>query len=62
MVTIRLIPHSESYEVRFADGRPSVYFYFEDEPIRRSLMGRVTRAEAETAAKAFARTERDRPK
>ena len=40
MPTIRLIKHEaipgcSSFEVRFEDGRPSVYFYFEDLPGRR---------------------------
>ena len=29
---LRLIPHEESYEVRFPDGRESVYFYFVTTP------------------------------
>lgn len=60
-MTIRLIKHRESYEVRLADGRTSVYFYYDDEdPIRRVLMGRMTGKEAEEAARAFARVARDK--
>ncbi|CCD96412.1 conserved hypothetical protein [Bradyrhizobium sp. ORS 375] len=40
---VRIIPHSPkgipdtgSFEVRFADGRPSVYFYWDNNPGRRS--------------------------
>jgi hypothetical protein len=52
---IRIVPHPESIEVRFPDGRCR-YFYFDDEdPIRRQLMGRTTRAEAAAKAQAFAR-------
>jgi len=48
---IRIIAHAESIEVRFPDGRCR-YFYFDDEsPRRRTLMGRTTRAEAEEKAK-----------
>ncbi len=57
---IRLIRHEESYEVRYPDGRPSVYFYYEDEPVRRSFMDRMTRKQAEIAAKTFAGAERDK--
>jgi hypothetical protein len=57
---VRLLRHSESFEVRYASGAPSKYFYFDDDPIRRGVRGRVTSAEAETAAKTFAREERDR--
>lgn len=59
-MTIRLIRHSESYEVRYPDARESVYFYFEDEPVRRNFMGRLTRKQAEVAAKTFAGAERDK--
>jgi hypothetical protein len=36
-MTIRIIKHESipqtgSYEVRFSDGRPSVYHYFDDDP------------------------------
>lgn len=57
---IRIIAHPESYEVWFPGERPSVYFYFEDDPIRRGMMGRMTRKQAEEAAKTFARGEVDK--
>jgi hypothetical protein len=34
------IPQTGSYEVKFTDGRPSVYYYFDDDP------GRVIRRRA----------------
>ena len=39
-MTIRIIKHeavpqTDSFEVRFSDGRPSVYFYWDDIPGRR---------------------------
>lgn len=52
---IRLLRHEESFEVRFPDGRPSRYFYFDDDPSRRAVTGRKTSLEAEADAKAFAR-------
>ncbi len=63
---IRIIPHSPpgipdtgSFEVRFADGRPSVYFYWDDNPGRRaiSMSGVTSAAEARAAARALARME-----
>lgn len=45
--------HPESYEVRDGDGKPVRYFYFEDEPTRRSVMGRMTREQALQAAREF---------
>ena len=58
MGQIRLIKHESvpqtgSYEVRFPDGRPSVYHYFDDDPGRRSITGTVT-GEALQAAKTLA--------
>ena len=54
-MTIRIIKHEAvpqtgSFEVRFSDGRPSVYFYWDDIPGRR--------LNPEQAAKALARSER----
>ena len=60
MTTVRLIPHEESYEVHYSDGRPSVYFYHDDNPGRRSITGRLSPEEALEKAKAFARQERDK--
>lgn len=54
---IRIRPHEESIEVVFPDGRPSKYFYFDDNPGRRAVSGRVTRDEAVAAAQEWARKE-----
>lgn len=60
---IRIIPHAGagtpdvgSFEVRFADGTPSQYFYWDDNKGRRAVTGRMTQDEAREAAKAFARS------
>ena len=63
-MNIRLIKHEVvpgcgSYEVRFPDGRPSRYFYFEDVPGRRLRRGLVDRTVAEQEARRFARAEQD---
>ena len=62
---IRIIKHEAvpgcgSYEVRFPDGQPSRYFYFENLPGRRLRSGQVERAVAEQEAKTFARQEQDK--
>jgi hypothetical protein len=62
---IRLIKHEAvpgcgSFEVRFADGRGSVYFYFEDLPGRQLRAEQLTRAEALELAKTLARDEREK--
>jgi hypothetical protein len=64
MSTVRLIKHEVvpkcgSYEVRFSDGRPSVYFYWDDTAGRRIRPGKAGSKEALEQAKAFARAERD---
>jgi hypothetical protein len=33
------IPQTGSFEVKFTDGRPSVYHYFDGDPGRRSIRG-----------------------
>ena len=53
-----VIPDCGSYEVRFPDGRPSQYFYFENLPGRRLRSDQVEQPLEQ--AKAFARAERDR--
>lgn len=53
------VPKCGSFEVRFEDGRPSQYFYWDDEPGRRLRPGQVDSEHALEAAKAFARAERD---
>jgi hypothetical protein len=63
-MTVRIIRHESipqtgSYEVRFSDGRPSVYHYFDDNPGRRSITGAMTGAEALRAAKVLAQVAQD---
>ena len=65
MPRIRIIRHEAvpkigSYEVRFSDGRPSRYFYFDDVLARRLRPEILTSEQALEAAKALARAERDR--
>jgi hypothetical protein len=65
MADIRIIKHEAVAEVRqlrgrFADGRPSQYFYWEDLPGRRLRSDLVASDVALEQAKAFARAERDR--
>jgi hypothetical protein len=55
-----VVPKCGSYEVRFPDGRPSKFFYWEDIPGRRIRSGQADSFQALKDAKAFARTERDR--
>lgn len=57
---IRLIKHESvagtgSFEVRFADGRRSRYFYFDDLPSRRLRPEQMVRGQALGWAKMFAR-------
>jgi hypothetical protein len=49
-----VVPDCGSYEVRFPDGRPSRYFYFENLAGRRLRPDRVEQAVAEQNAKRFA--------
>jgi len=64
MTRIRIIKHEAvpdcgSYEVAFPDGRPSVYFYWEDDKSRRLRPEQqMTSAVALEAAKTLARRER----
>ena len=53
------VPGCGSFEVRFADGRPSRFYYWDDLPSRRLRIEMLTREEALEKAKAFARTVRD---
>lgn len=62
---IRIIPHEVipkcgSYEVRFDDGRPSKFFYWEDIPGRRLRPEQVDSTRALQEAKTFAGRERDK--
>jgi hypothetical protein len=57
---IRIIKHEPirktgSFEVRFPDGRPSKFFYWDDEPSRR-LPDQVDSKQALREAKTFARS------
>ncbi|WP_092303150.1 hypothetical protein [Bradyrhizobium sp. Ghvi] len=59
-MTVRLIKHEAvpgtgSFEVRFTDGRRSVYFYFDDLPSRRLRPEQMVREQAINGAKMFAR-------
>jgi hypothetical protein len=49
-----------AFEVRFSDGRPSQYFYWEDLPGRRLRSDLVASDVALEQAKAFAQAEHDR--
>jgi hypothetical protein len=55
-----VVPDCGSYEVRYPDGRPSKYFYFENLPGRQLRPDRVEQAVAEQNAKSFAREEQDK--
>ena len=64
---IRIIPHAPegipdcgSFEVWFADGRPSQYFYWDDNPGRASTTRKMDQTQAKEAARALARAERDK--
>jgi hypothetical protein len=59
-MTVRLIKHEAvpdtgSFEVRFADGRRSVYFYFDDLPSRRLRPEQMIQEQALYWATMFAR-------
>jgi hypothetical protein len=54
------VPKCGSYEVRFPDGRPSKYFYWEDIPGSRVRSDQTDSKQALEEAKACARAERDR--
>jgi len=54
------VPDTGSFEVRFADGRESKFFYFDDVLARRLRPEILTSEQALEQAKAFARAERDK--
>jgi hypothetical protein len=54
------VPDSGSYEVRFPDGRPSLYFYWDDNPGHASITHSLNSEEAERKAKALAQTEQEK--
>jgi hypothetical protein len=63
MITVHIrrhevIPKCGSFGVRYSDGRPSQYFYWEDVPGRRLRPDLVTSDVALEQAKALARAER----
>ena len=49
------VPKSGSYEVRFPDGRPSKFFYWEDIPGHRLSPDQADNKQALEEAKAYAR-------
>ena len=55
-----VVPQTGSYEVRFPDGRPSVYHCFDDNPGRRSITEKMTSEEALQAARTLARAAQDK--
>ena len=57
-----VVPHTGSAEVHFSDGRPSVYFYWDNIPARRLRRELMDSNRALEAAKALARSERDKIK
>jgi hypothetical protein len=63
-MTIRIIKHEAvplcgSFEVRFPDGRPSRFFYWDELSGRRLSLDLVDRETALQAAQACARAEQD---
>lgn len=57
---VRIVRHSViddcgSFEVRYSDGRPSVYFYWEDIPSRRLRPETLTQDQAKELAQETAR-------
>ena len=64
---VRIIPHEAvpkcgSYEVRFPDGRPSRFYYWDDIAGRRLRPDLVDGATAKREAQALARAEQDKVK
>lgn len=67
MDRIRIIPHSPegilycgSFEVRFPDGRPSQFYFWDDIPGRRLRTEAMTQEQALEAAKKLARVEQEK--
>jgi hypothetical protein len=54
------VPDSGSFEVRFPNGRESIYFYWDDNPGRRSITRKLSSEEAERKANELARTEQEK--
>lgn len=64
-MTVRIIKHeivsdTGSFEVRFSDGRKSVYFYWDDIPGRRLRPEQVDQETAKKLAQEFARSQKPR--
>ena len=63
---IRIIKHAllrskcGSFEVRFADGRESRFFYWDDAPSRRQRLKMLPSEQALEQARTFARAEQDK--
>ncbi|UPJ70030.1 hypothetical protein [Bradyrhizobium sp. 187] len=57
---MQAIPDCGSFEVCFQDGRPSQYFYWDDNPGRRSITIGLSQEDALNQAKELTRTERDK--
>ena len=57
-----VVPQTGSFEVRFSDGRPSVFFHWDDIPARRLSPQQMDSNRALEAARALARSERDKIK
>ena len=55
IVKHEIIPQCGSYEVRFADGRESEFFYWDDLPSQRLRADMMTSEQAREQARAFAR-------
>jgi hypothetical protein len=55
-----VIPESGSFEVRFADGRESRYWYWDDNASRRSVRNCLDQETAKKQAQEFARAVRDK--
>jgi hypothetical protein len=60
LIKHEVIPKCGSFEVRFPDGAPSRYFYWDDLPSRRLRPDLVDGETALEQAKAFARVQRER--
>ena len=60
LIKHEVIPSCGSFEVRFADGRPSLFVYWDDIPGRRLRPDMVDSSVALRAAKIFARAEQRR--
>jgi hypothetical protein len=57
IISDEAVPLCGSYEVRFPDGRPSQYFYWDDLPGRRLRPDLVDSATAKQEAQSLARAE-----